>query len=388
MAGRARRLLHGLRELWVALGITLAVLVVVEGAAHLVLMFRSGRAGEAGMRPDSYPAEPWVKELRAETGLSSRMRWEPFAYWRRRPFAGKHINVDERGLRRTWSPAKHPGSPSRPRIFFLGASEVWGSGVRDDHTLPSELARYLDAAGFPADVVNYGESGYVSTQSVVTLLRELQRGVVPDVVVYYGGGSDAMSASHNGSAGLPLSESRRSREFNILRDPGRLVPETVRVLASRSALVRLMGVSLDAPRSPPPPPVAPAQLVDLTLQAFDANVAAIDGLAGSYGFHTSYFWQPCLLTKPHRTRFEEKRAARAAGSFPYVMELYARVRRDWRARDPKHFTDLGDFFAETREPRYLDYTHLGETGNREIAAAIGRQLIDRGGLTPRATPLP
>lgn len=380
---RLRRLLFGLRELWVAVGITLVLLVAAEGVARLVLWFRGDEAGDSRTRSDSYPDEPWVRELFEETRLSARVRWESYAYWRRLPFAGVHINVDERGRRRTWNPATPAGGPKPPRVFVFGASEVWGTGVRDDHTLPSELSRALDAAGVPAEVVNYGETGYVSTQSVIALLRELQRGEVPDLVVFYGGGSDALSAAANRAAGMPLGEARRRREFNLLYHVRRLVPETVRVIASRSAMVRLLGVSLDTPRTKKPPRLPPAELVDQTLRAFDANVAAVDGLARSYGFRTSYFWQASLFTKTHRTAFEEKRAARAAGDLPYLQDLYARVRKDWQARDPAEFTDLVGLFADTREPRFIDYTHVGETGNREVAAAIARQLVDHGRLLPR-----
>ncbi len=388
MRALARRLLHGLRELWVAIGITLVVLAMGEVAARAYLFLRTRPASEPRTRADGRPSEPWRQELAIETLLSSKMRWEPYSYWRREAFAGKHINIDERGLRRTWNPPPAQDGRPRPRVFVFGASEVWGSGVRDDHTLPSELSRYLDAAGVPAEVVNYGESGHVSTQSVVTLLRELQRGEVPDVVVYYGGGSDALSAWSNGATGIPLSENRRRREFNILRHARRLVPEALRVVASRSAMVGLLGIKLDGPRSKKKTTLPPDQLAELTLRAFDANVAAVDALSQKHGFRTSYFWQPCLLTKPQRSKHEQKTAAPLVEGLPYLTELYARVEREWKTRDPGEFTDLAGFFAATAETRYIDYTHLVEMGNREVAAAIGRQLLDHGRLARREAPRP
>lgn len=385
MGGRARRLLVGLRDVWVAVGLTLVLLAMGEVAARVVQKARARTWADPRARADSYPAEPWVKEFFDETRRSSRVRWEPYAYWRRTPFAGRYINIDERGLRRTWNPPATGSGARRPRIFVFGASEVWGSGVRDDHTLPSELSRSLNDAGVAAEVVNFGETGHVSTQSVVTLLRELQRGNVPDVVVYFGGGSDGLSAFATGAAGIPLGESRRRREFNILRHARRLVPEALRLIAARSAMVRLLGVQLDAPRSRKEPEVAPDRLAEMTLHALDANIAAIDGLARTYGFRTSYFWQPCLLSKPHQTPYEAQQAAAAAG-LPYLSELYARARREWQGRDPREFTYLGDLFLETREPRFIDYTHVGETGNREIGAAIGRQLIECERLALREVP--
>ena len=119
-----------------------------------------------------------MAQLYRENARCAHVRWEPYVYWRRLPCSGSYINVDAAGLRRTWAPPARPGR--RPlRIFFFGGSAAWGTGVRDEHTVPSELARYLAAAGIDAEVVNYGETGYVSTQDVIALLRELQRGHRP-----------------------------------------------------------------------------------------------------------------------------------------------------------------------------------------------------------------
>jgi hypothetical protein len=40
--------------------------------------------------------------------------------------------------------------------------------------------------------MNFGESGFVSTQSVIQLMQELQSGNIPHLVIYYDGVNDTM----------------------------------------------------------------------------------------------------------------------------------------------------------------------------------------------------
>lgn len=338
------------------------------------------RPADPRIHADSYPPEPWVEELYRENAASARVRWEPYVYWRRLLFRGKHINIDERGLRRTW---RLPGSGGpRLKIFFFGASTAWGTGVRDDHTIPSELARYLAASGVPAEVTNFGETGYVSTQEAIALLRELQRGEVPDLAVFYLGINDTWSALQNGEAGKPQNESHRERELNLLVRARRLAREAIPLFAARSALLRLCGLAF--PSRPPAPLVPPGpRLVDGLLRVVEVNRRMVDGLAAGYGFCANFFWEPNLFEKTRRTPYEEARTVPVAGTRGWFLTAYERARREWAAGDAGELTYLGDLFAGTAEPRFLDFSHTGETANREIAAAIGRQLQAHDRLRPR-----
>ena len=365
------------RSLWLAVGLTILLLAALEGVARVDLLFSSPDA-DRRIRADAYPPEPWVAELYQENARSARLRWESYVNWRRLPFAGKHINIDDRGLRRTWQPPAAEGKPPL-KIFFFGASAVWGTGVRDDHTIPSELGRYLYESGVPADVSNFGETGWVSTQSVIALLRELQRDNVPDLAIFYGGSNDTFSTFQNRAPGLPQNEPHRVREFNLLRHARRLVRETLGVIADRSRLVNLIRSA--APPAPAPGP--PPGLVDETLRVLDANLAAADALATRWGFRINVFWEPCLFTKRHLTPWEERRSGPLEYARGWLLSAYDRVRHDWASRDPGEFTYLGDLFAETEGPRFVDHSHTSEVANREIAEAIGRQLIAHGRLRRR-----
>jgi hypothetical protein len=386
------RWLGGVRSLWLAVGGTLLFLGLAEGVARLGLALTARPVRNLRIAADAYPPEPWVAELYRENVESDRMRWEPYVYWRRQAYSGRQIQIDERGLRRTWrppatSPFQATAAPPL-RIFCFGGSTTWGTGVRDEHTIPSELGRFLAAAGVPAEVTNFGESGYVTTQEVIALLRQLQQGNVPDLAVFYFGMIDSYSTLQNHAAGLPLNEEHRVREFNLLLHARRLVREALRAAASRSALVRLSGLAGDSTGQPSTPlaPLSP-EVVGETLRALDANLRTVQGMAASYGFRVNFFWEPSLFKKPHRTPYEVDRAASIDSSRASTLAVYAAAREDWARRSPDEFTYLGDFFADTAGPRFIDHAHTGETGNREIAASIGRQLLGHGRLR-RHTPPP
>ena len=164
---------------------------------------------------DAYNGASWVQEYYKEFIDAWGMRWESFVYWRRQAISGQFVNVSKKGIRHSWSP--RGSKDGTKRIFVFGGSAVWGTGARDDYTIPSLLAQSLDNEGLQANVINYGESGYILNQELFLLMRELQRGHVPDIVVFYDGVNDTYSYHQNGEAGIPLNEENRRKEFNMLK---------------------------------------------------------------------------------------------------------------------------------------------------------------------------
>ena len=91
--------------------------------------------------------------------------------------------------------------PTSFKLSVLGGSTVWGTGSADWNTLPAHLQTELQrVSARPVCVVNFGESAYVLTQSVLQLLLQLQAGNVPDLVIWYEGYNDAYSAYQKGWA--------------------------------------------------------------------------------------------------------------------------------------------------------------------------------------------
>ena len=225
---RLKRSLAHLQTGWSILGITLVLLVLVEGGFRLVFAVRDRLAAVPVPDPrvvaEGYGGAAWpVVHFRELEQLQER--WQPYVYFRQKPFRGETITIDNDGVRTTWQSSRQPadrGERGSVKILTLGGSSLWGLGARDDQTIPSLLARSLHEKGWRVELKNLAEIGYVSTQEVIALTRELQAGYRPDVVIFYDGVNDTTSALLEGEPGLTTNEINRRHEFNLLQSPARM----------------------------------------------------------------------------------------------------------------------------------------------------------------------
>ncbi|MEM8932655.1 MAG: SGNH/GDSL hydrolase family protein, partial [Acidobacteriota bacterium] len=372
------RVLGGTRDVLAILAMTLLLFVGVELLLSIVPDEPASDPDVTTDRrtdADTYRGATWPHDYYREFHEAHVARWTPYVYWRHAPYDGHTVRIDARGIRHSWTP---PGAGDRPAIYFFGGSTMWGTGARDDATIPSLVARRLDQRGLPVDVVNFGESGYVSTQEMILLLRLLQTGDVPDVVVFYDGVNDSYSAYQQGQAGLPQNEYNRIAEFNSSkREPAQ---PSWSALLSRLRTTRLLTDRLRASQPDATPPGHPrheatSELVDAVLDTYATNVAIVRSLADRYGFAAHFFWQPHLFEKRSRTAYENAEVDRFLGVNPgadvFLDRVYqAKRRRDLVRRDPEPVHDLSRLFADRAEPLFVDWCHLGETGNQLVAERI------------------
>jgi hypothetical protein len=122
-----------------------------------------------------------------ETILSKSLYWQtsdldlyrpsddPVLLYEARPGASKvgdlpggrafTASIDAHGARRNGASEREaPGT--LPRLFFFGASTLFGAGVSDHETLAAALERTLAERGEPAEVWNFGVSGYTAGQMI------------------------------------------------------------------------------------------------------------------------------------------------------------------------------------------------------------------------------
>ena len=202
MSRLAWKLLSLVKMGWLMVGLFLVFAILLELVAAVSLRLVGGGP------PELPPGAPRLYEELGSPG----QEWRPYVYWRTRPYSGRHLNIDADGLRRTWNPA--PGDTDAMRVFMFGASTLLGFKVRDDYTTPSFVAKIMAReCEVPVVVSNFGQLGYVSTQDLIALLLELQRGNVPGVAVFYNGTVDVESSYDTQVAGLPRWEYLRRDAF-------------------------------------------------------------------------------------------------------------------------------------------------------------------------------
>src|SRR5262249_39592054 len=143
-----------------------------------------------------YSSKDWAQTYWHEHRLSGKQRFYPYVGWRRAPFKGKTIVIDENGLRST------PGADCRAgsfKVFTFGESSMWGPGSPDWGTIPANVQKGLEKIRQgPVCVMNFAEAGYVSTQDVIMLSLQLRSGNIPDLVLFYSISGDIVAANQSG----------------------------------------------------------------------------------------------------------------------------------------------------------------------------------------------
>ena len=309
-------------------------------------------------------AAPPSREFWAEQS-QTRVRWLPLSYWAVEPIAGEFINVSQQGLRRTIPNAADADSPL---IFFFGGSAIWGEGARDAYTIPSQVAQLLRANARPARVRNYGQTGYVSAQDLILFQAQLALGNIPELAVFYQGFNDVLSAQLQGMPGLPYHELQRASDA----EAGRLLRQGQPILQSPLIRPDALNWSLIA--------TARATADDI-IDRWLANRWLIRAAGREFGVNVLFVWQPTLFSKSPLSEFESGVLAENDHDLPGFSELYRDVNRQLRERMLAEAWDdvvlLNDIFNDGSDDIFVDYVHIHELGNRQVADAIWRQIANR-----------
>ena len=138
--------------------------------------------------PDLRVSSPVYKNFRGKEKLweefsNNESRFAPYYCWRTKSLSGEFINISSEGIRKT---VKNSAKGAK-KVFLFGGSTAWGIGAPDDSTIPSIMNKRL---GKDYNIINFGESGYVSTQELNYLLERLTNNDIPDLVVFYDGIND------------------------------------------------------------------------------------------------------------------------------------------------------------------------------------------------------
>ena len=122
--------------------------------------------GPAGLRK-AYPgySDAEIGRLLEETWDNRPFEYDPFTQYKEHPFAGKWVNVDQNGLRRSKIGGPWPPGRENLNVFLFGGSTTFGYGVADEETIAVHLQKFLDGRlDRPVKVYNFGAACFFSTQ--------------------------------------------------------------------------------------------------------------------------------------------------------------------------------------------------------------------------------
>jgi lysophospholipase L1-like esterase len=336
-----------------------------------------------------YASQAWAKQYWKEFSLSRKELYHDYVFWRRAPFTGKFININRDGIRLT------PGadcSANSYKVFTFGGSTMWGTGSPDWGTIPAYLQSGLKSLTTkPVCVVNFGESAWVSTQSVIQLMLELQSGNVPALVIFYEGANDVYAAYQSGRA-THQNNNQIADKLNKGNSPPPLPPLVAWIKSTSSFYVlnRLMATLRPKPRDSTnlinykTMGIDTATLTDSMVETYIGNYEIVNALAQKYGFEALFFWQPQIAVGEKSLTNEELEMRRELD--PVVVEFYQSVyhRVQQVAKKYENFYYIADTFDSANSQIYIDQVHVTPVGNQLIAERIfreirGRNLLDKKG---------
>lgn len=357
----------------------LALVELSASATRYVLRgsFRDSNAGRQLSENVSYYADrTWSASFWSEQrAVDRQQRYVPFVLWHAAPFEGRYITIDEEGFRVS------PGADCRNgafRVFVFGGSAVWGIGSPDSATIPAAIQRQLSGSVSPLCVRNLGQNAFVSSQDVLELLRLLQKGEVPDRVIFYNGFNDVYAAALYGQADGHLNLDGIAHRFE---GSGRADRRPIIQMIERSQtwlLAREIMRSGDArSRQPIPAVAAPTtdSLAGAVVDTWVANYHMATALAREYGFEVAFYWQPFLAVGNKRLTAEERLMVDdRARVVPLGREVYQRI----QALSPElpRMQYLGDIFDADTALVWIDMVHVTPEANERVA----HRMID--GLVP------
>lgn len=345
------------------------VLLAVEAGLHVVAFILSPKSAPA-VPKSPQTSVPWVKDRPPEF-CKDLIVYEPFLEWRMKEISGPYINISPDGVRKTFNPV-FSNAQGVKKVFCFGGSTMWGSGNRDEFTIPSLLSKKLNQAQPRFEVTNYGQPAYSLTQEVVYLTLLIKQGKIPDFVIFYDGVNEITSTYMSGEpGGIHNLEKIRlkmggvgtylwSRCVSTMRDHCMIY----RALIALGALLKKQPVDEGLPAADKVQSLSDAVIAD-----YVKNVRVVDGLSKGFGFRYVFFWQPALLTNARPTQEElASRGWKNKGMVDFFKLTYDKARK---IQFP-HFYNLSKLLDNKQETRYIDYCHLCEEGNEIVADEICR----------------
>lgn len=294
----------------------------------------------------------------------------PFYEWRRKEYKSEFINISKDGIRKTWNPEC---KERVNKVFVFGGSTIWGTGARDEWTIPSLLSKNLNKLKSTYFVVNFGDSGYVLTQEIIILLLELRQGNFPDYVIFYDGVNDVLSTFENGNAGLihhydrwKMKLDMDAKIFNAMTKEAIMdyskiyyyIDYIINTYIKREQAFNYTDGELK-------------KLAQQIIEEYRKNIDLVERLSQSYGFRYIFLWQPVLFTvKPKTEEEQEALAVRPRGLeqlYIYTYELAEKL-------NARNFYNLSHIFDGKTETFFIDYCHIGEKQNQIVADTISELM--------------
>lgn len=245
-----------------------------------------------------------------------------------------------------------------------------GTGAPDGETIAAHLQTGLEKThSQPVCVVNFGQSGWVSTQSLIQLVGELQAGRVPDAVLFYDGLNEVLAIHESEQPGAHVSLSRTASLFEQSIPPLWTFVRSSRTygLISRRSAGRRERCEMQTPDAEE----RASNLAQRATDVYLGNYRLVESLASAFDFDFSFFLQPHPATSGKVLTREEVKIM--AESDPALSQVAVRFYEDVGRLSPTRprLWSLARVLDRETETIWIDATgHMTPGGNRIVASAM------------------
>ena len=356
--------------------ITLALLFCLEIILGLVIKKRERSRFEEriayNLESGAYPHKDIgeIKKMFEELYNGIDVQWEPYVHQRIKPYNGKYITIYDDLTRKTTN--FYTDTDSVFNIFMFGGSTIWGTGARNDYTIPSHLFKIIDAdSTLPqVKITNYGGWGYVRNQESILLQQELLKGNIPDLVVFYDGVNDVVSSTLYETTGLPQNIEHRKQEFNIHIKRDKLFK-----MVWKSSYIYRTIVALKR-RSVSPKQISEDRLNELgqeVVKHYQNNLTITEALSKKYNFKTLNYWQPVVYVRENSSEYDLNYQTQNMFYAPLFKKTYQKIDANQDLNKQKNFRNLSAYLDDGNQ-YYIDFCHVSEKANELIAKEMYKDI--------------
>lgn len=302
-----------------------------------------------GLPVDGYAheGEPWAP---VHFGDLTRLSFAPDFFLGARFFDYQSTTVNIVDGRRT---TYTPDGPELT-VWFFGGSTIFGIGQRDDHTIPSVIARAAQADGIRIRALNFGVPGYVNWQSTERFEQAITSDLAkPDLVVFYDGVNDWGLGTERVDLGerevgsitrLALDDEERKEASDAA---GR--PKEAQDIEDREDLE-----------------------IDLAADQYRRGVDIARRLGRHFDVPMVHVWQPSPFAKKRNP--VDAPLWKRVDFDPDLLPSFSRHYRLIAERSGAEPLDLTRVLDDVDEPVYFDSSHTNELGARIIGRALYLRL--------------
>ncbi len=310
---------------------------------------------------------------------SNRVLYHQYVLWRRAPYQGELISINQDGVRRTLH--TQCDGPTFT-IWTFGDSVMWGGAAPDAETIPSLIALDYEKAGKPVCVVNYGEKGWSNTQEMVGLIEQLKHATrKPDIVLFYDGGTEAFAAYQSGQADV---HSNFNLFRNFLDNWGDTQKASFSYLRQTNTYRLLDKIAVRKPfhreGDESPKPLNTEALSVAVVENYIQNIDIVNLLAKQYGFRAIFAWYPNLAVgHKELTPYEQHVLDIEYKKFPNLGPMYQAVYNRSEEIRRADFYNLENIIDAQKDSIYVGISHMKPEGDKIVADRLFEILEGKGG---------